>query len=60
MGAQLNPSSAFPGTAREAMTFYRSVLGGTLDIMTFGQYGAEARAPTASCTRTSRPPTAWP
>jgi PhnB protein len=41
MAAQLNPYLNFPGTAREAMTFYQSVLGGTLDIMTFGDYGAE-------------------
>jgi PhnB protein len=41
MPSQLNPYLNFPGTAREAMTFYQEVLGGTLDIMTFGQYGAE-------------------
>ena len=41
MGAQLNPYLNFPGTAREAMTFYQRVLGGRLDIMTFGDYGLE-------------------
>ena len=37
----LNPYLAFDGTAREAMTFYRSVFGGSLEIATFGQYGME-------------------
>jgi PhnB protein len=41
MGAQLNPYLNFPGTAREAMTFYQQVLGGRLDVMTFGDYGME-------------------
>lgn len=41
MASQLTPYLNFPGTAREAMTFYQSVLGGRLDIMTFGQYGME-------------------
>ncbi len=41
MASQLNPYLNFPGTAREAMTFYQQVLGGQLDLMTFGQYGME-------------------
>ncbi len=41
MASQLNPYLNFPGTAREAMTFYQQVLGGSLDVMTFGQYGME-------------------
>lgn len=39
MGARLNPYLAFPGTAREAMTFYQQVLGGDLTISTFGEFG---------------------
>ena len=37
---QLNPYITFPGTARAAMTRYHEILGGTLDISTFGEYGA--------------------
>jgi PhnB protein len=37
--SRLNPYLAFPGTAREAMEFYRSVFGGTLNINTFGEFG---------------------
>ena len=39
MAARLNPYLHFSGTAREAMEFYRSVLGGQLDVMTFGDAG---------------------
>ena len=39
MAACLNPYLHFSGTAREAMEFYRSVLGGELDVMTFGDAG---------------------
>ena len=39
MAARLNPYLHFSGTAREAMEFYRSVLGGELDVMTFGDAG---------------------
>ena len=39
MGARLNPYLTFPGTAREAMTFYQQVLGGDLTISTFGEFG---------------------
>ena len=39
MGTLLNPYLSFDGTAREAMQFYQGVLGGDLDMMTFGEYG---------------------
>jgi len=41
MAVQLSPYLHFDGTAREAMTFYRDVLGGELTMNTFGEYGAE-------------------
>ncbi len=42
MSSRLNPYLNFPdGTAREAMEFYRSVLGGELTVMTFGDMGTE-------------------
>lgn len=37
--ATLNPYLSFQGAAREAMTFYHSVLGGDLTISTFGEFG---------------------
>jgi PhnB protein len=40
MASRLNPYLAFPGNAREAMTFYENVFGGELNISTFGQFGA--------------------
>ena len=40
--ATLNPYLNFPdATAREAMEFYASVLGGELNVMTFGDMGTE-------------------
>lgn len=39
MASQLNPYISFPGTAREAMQFYQEVLGGELELHTFGEYG---------------------
>ncbi|WP_183095810.1 VOC family protein [Nocardioides stalactiti] len=39
MGSLLNPYISFKDTAREAMEFYRSVLGGELTLSTFGEYG---------------------
>jgi PhnB protein len=39
MTTQLNPYLGFRGQAREAMTFYQSVLGGQLDVMTFADQG---------------------
>jgi PhnB protein len=42
VSSRLNPYLNFPdGTAREAMEFYRSVLGGELTVMTFGDMGTE-------------------
>lgn len=40
MAARLNPYLAFPGTARQAMEFYKDVFGGTLAVSTFGEFGA--------------------
>lgn len=45
--AILNPYLTFDGTAREAMTFYQSVLGGELAVSTFGEFG-DADAPYAN------------
>jgi PhnB protein len=39
MAIRLNPYLHFSGDARAAMEFYRSVLGGELDVMTFGDAG---------------------
>jgi PhnB protein len=41
MASKLNPYLNFENTAREAMEFYRSVLGGDLTVNTFGEYGDE-------------------
>ena len=42
MASRLNPYLNFPdGKAREAMEHYRSVLGGELNVMTFGDSGAQ-------------------
>lgn len=40
MTNQLNPYISFNGTARQAMTFYRTVFGGELEFHTFDEYGA--------------------
>lgn len=40
MATRLNPYLNFAGNAREAMEFYASVLGGTLTVSTFGEFGA--------------------
>ena len=45
MAVQLNPYLHFDDSARAAMEFYRSVLGGDLQIMTFGDMGAEGPVP---------------
>ena len=42
MAIRLNPYLHFSGDARAAMEFYRSVLGGQLDVMTFGDAGGGA------------------
>ncbi|QNG17645.1 VOC family protein [Rhodococcus triatomae] len=39
MTVRLNPYLSFRSSAREAMEFYRSVLGGTLELTTFGEAG---------------------
>lgn len=39
MSVVLNPYLNFDGTARDAMTFYHSVFGGTLALSTFGENG---------------------
>ena len=41
MATRLNPYISFGGNAREAMTLYQHVLGGTLELHTFGEYGAD-------------------
>jgi PhnB protein len=41
MTSRLNPYLTFAGSAREAMEFYQSVLGGNLTVNTFSQYGTE-------------------
>lgn len=45
MASRLNPYVMFDGTAREAMSFYESVFGGTLTISTFGESGAPEGPP---------------
>ncbi|WP_244931604.1 VOC family protein [Nocardioides sp. W7] len=37
----LNPYLHFDGTAREALTFYHSLFGGDLNVMTYGDMGME-------------------
>lgn len=41
MASLLNPYISFDGNARQAMTFYERVFGGTLTLNTFGENGAE-------------------
>ena len=41
MASRLNPYLNFDGDARQAMELYRDVLGGTLTVNTFGEYGTE-------------------
>jgi PhnB protein len=40
VASRLNPYISFPGTAREAMEFYKETFGGTLTLSTFGEFGA--------------------
>ena len=40
MVTRLNPYITFGDDARAAMTFYQQVLGGRLEMHTFGEYGA--------------------
>ena len=39
MSSRLNPYISFDGNAREALEFYETVLGGTLRLNTFGEFG---------------------
>ncbi|ALG11798.1 VOC family protein [Kibdelosporangium phytohabitans] len=39
MASRLNPYLSFDGSARQAMEFYASVLGGEPSIRTFGEFG---------------------
>ncbi len=41
MASRLNPYISFDGNARQAMEFYKDVLGGTLTLSTFGEFGAQ-------------------
>lgn len=41
MSITLNPYLTFDGTCRDAMEFYRSIFGGKLDVLTFGDAGME-------------------
>jgi len=40
MATRLNPYLSFAGNARQAMEFYLSVFGGTLNTSTFGEFGS--------------------
>jgi len=44
MASRLNPYLSFTNNAREAMEFYQSVFGGTLEVSTFGEFGAQDSA----------------
>jgi uncharacterized glyoxalase superfamily protein PhnB len=37
----MNPYISFPGTARQALEFYKGVFGGTLTVSTFGEFGSQ-------------------
>src|SRR6476660_4820975 len=41
VASRLNPYLNFAGNAREAMEFYRDVLGGELRMTTFGEFGSK-------------------
>ena len=41
MSSRLNPYISFNGNARQAMEFYEGVLGGTLTLSTFGEFGSQ-------------------
>ena len=41
MTSRLSPYISFDGDARQALEFYQSVLGGTLNLNTFGESGQE-------------------
>ncbi|WP_432571409.1 VOC family protein [Kineococcus sp. SYSU DK005] len=42
MAPRLSPYASLPGTAREALAFYRSVLGGEVSTSTFAEFGGGA------------------
>ncbi|WP_432496738.1 VOC family protein [Kineococcus auxinigenes] len=44
MATSLSPYVCLPGTARQALAFYRSVLGGQVSISTFGEFGGAGGA----------------
>ena len=46
MASRLNPYISYPGTARDALTFYEGIFGGTLALSTFGEFG-DKNAPEA-------------
>lgn len=52
MSITLNPYLSFRDTAREAMEFYQSVLGGELTLSTFGESHA-SEDPSAATTKPS-------
>ena len=41
MASQLNPYLNFNGTTRQALEFYQSVFGGTVNLNTFADFGAK-------------------
>ncbi|SFB41395.1 PhnB protein [Amycolatopsis marina] len=41
MATRLNPYISFDGNAREAMEFYKNILGGNLVLNTFGEFGEQ-------------------
>ncbi|MFE6619927.1 VOC family protein [Streptomyces sp. NPDC057740] len=41
MASRLNPYITFAGDARQAMEFYKDVLGGTLVLNTYGDFGQQ-------------------
>jgi len=43
MNAKLTPYLTFPDTTADAMKFYQSILGGELNMQTFGESGASAK-----------------
>ncbi|WP_326649753.1 MULTISPECIES: VOC family protein [unclassified Streptomyces] len=42
MASRLNPYISFSGEAKQAMEFYKEVLGGNLSVNTYGAFGSEA------------------
>ncbi len=44
MASRLNPYLSFSNDARLAMEFYREVLGGKLEVNTFGEFGDQENA----------------